>query len=107
MSIKWVTNTDKSRAVELRKAKELQTGKTYLIGRPNATNVYSVEELESMNYVGVYVETSDEKLEPNPNCPECKGKGVIILLTTSIPCKCLKKPNDDYEVYNKNEGYWE
>lgn len=28
---------------------------------------------------------------PNPNCPDCKGTGTILLLTSSLPCVCTQQ----------------
>ncbi len=107
MPLRWITNIDKARARELRNEKESQTGKVHLIGRPKGTDECSVTELEHINYVGIYMKTSDERLEPDPNCLECKGKGIVTLLTSSVPCKCLKNPSGNDNTYDYNEGYWE
>jgi len=31
--------------------------------------------------------------KPDPNCPECKGKGEITLFTSSSACACVNRSN--------------
>lgn len=98
---KWITNVDRSRAKKVRDDIESYTRKVCLIGRPLTVGSLPVTELEAMNCVGIYMETPDNKVKPDPNCPNCKGTGMVTLLTSSAPCECLKRleeVDDEYDV---------
>ena len=83
-------------------------GKVCLIGRPCAVGPWPVAELEVMNFVGIYMETPDNEEKPDPNCPDCKGTGKVILLTSSVPCKCLKKFLKPEGIYDpESDSYWD
>jgi len=107
---KWVTNADRSQARKLREGIESNSGNVCLIGRPSADGPWSFAELEVMNLVGIYMEVPDSEVKPDPDCPDCKGTGVVTLFTSSSPCRCLSRfdKNDD-EEYDDVEynGYWE
>jgi len=110
MHRKWVTNADRAQARELREGMESNSGNVCLIGRPSAAGPWSVAELEVMNLVGIYMEVPDSEVKPDPDCPDCKGTGVITLFTSSSPCKCLSRfEKDNDEGYNAVEydGYWD
>jgi len=106
---KWVANTDRSQARKLRDTMELNSGSVCLIGRPSADGPWSVAEMEVMNLVGIYMEVPDSKPKPDPNCPECHGAGVIVLFTSSTPCKCLSRHSDEDKGYDDPDysSYWE
>jgi hypothetical protein len=36
-------------------------------------------------------------------CPECKGKGKILLFTSEVPCRLCSEEYKSYEIY-KNDG---
>lgn len=36
-------------------------------------------------------------MSPDPNCPDCKGKGTIELFTSVVPCKCKAPPKFELE----------
>ena len=60
MSRCWLTNTlDPKRPKASTRWQKLRTGET--IGRPKATEHHTVEELEAMRIVGVYVEEQEVK----------------------------------------------
>ena len=106
---KWIANTDRSQARSLRDAIELNSGNVCLIGQPSADGPWSVTELEAMSIVGIYMEASDSEVKPDPDCPECKGTGIVSLFTSSSPCKCLsrlEKPGEGYDDVEYS-GYWE
>lgn len=108
MHTRWITNTYRSKAIELRDSLELKSGNMCFICRPRVCGPDSVNELEVMNLVGVYMEISNEELKPDPECPECKGTGAIILFTSSSPCKCLTKSIDSDDIlFDYNQGNWE
>jgi len=110
MHRKWVTNIDRAQARELRERMESDSGNVYLIGRPSANGPWSVAELEVMNLVGIYMEVPDSEIKPDPDCPDCKGTGVVTLFTSSSPCRCLSRfEKDDDDVDNNIEynDYWE
>jgi len=108
---KWIVNADRSRAHQVRNDLETTKRNVFLIGRPlDYSGVYSVEQLETMNLVGIYMEESQCEGKPNPDCPDCHGTGSVLLFMFTSPCKCLSKPDnppkahDDWDDYN---GYWE
>lgn len=106
---KWVTNADRAQARELRDGMESYSGNVCLIGRPSANGPWSVAEMETMNLVGIYMEVPDSEVKPDPDCPDCKGTGVVVLFTSSSPCGCLsrfEKADEGYDDVEYN-GYWE
>lgn len=108
MHTRWITNLDISKALKFRDRLELKSGNMCFICRPHVRGLESVNELEIMNLVGVYMEISNEELKPDPECIECKGTGVIILFTSSTSCKCLKKNIDSDDVlFDYDCGNWE
>lgn len=108
---KWVTNADRSQARELRNGMETKSGRVCLIGRPSASDQWSVEELETMNMVGIYMEVPYDEVKPDPNCPECRGTGTVTLFTSSAPCKCLQRfvsPEQSEHCFDEDyDTYWE
>ncbi len=91
MRLKWIINEYEPHSAKVINDLESRHGNTCLMGRPRSNDSFSVNELEGMNVVGIYMEMLDEELRHNPNCPECKGTGLVTLFTSSSPCRCLNK----------------
>lgn len=52
---------------------------------------------------------TEDQIKPDPNCPDCKGLGIITLLRFDVQCSCV---GDDKNLKNKDfpdydDGYWE
>lgn len=55
----WLSNCDRAEAEKLRAA---TNWKDVLIGAPKSTDAYSVQELEQMEFVGIYRTSDREKV---------------------------------------------
>lgn len=69
MLLQWITNTDRSRAHDLRDSMESHSGNVCIIGKPGSGDPSSVANMETMNIVGIYMEMQDDKSEPDHDCP--------------------------------------
>jgi hypothetical protein len=94
MPYQWVSNVERSKASVMRFSFEAITGKSHLIGRPQPEGPLSANDLETMNFVGIYMTVPDEQKTGDPKCPYCKGTGKITLLTSIVPCECVKPSTD-------------
>ena len=94
MPYKWISNVDRSKARTMRENFQHRTGKTHWIGRPQPEGPLSANDLETMNCVGIYMAFPDEQKTGDPKCPYCKGTFKITLLTSVVPCECVKPSID-------------
>jgi hypothetical protein len=94
MPYQWIENVDRSKARTMRENFQHATSKTHWIGRPQPEGPFSANDLETMNFVGIYLQTPDTWETGDPQCPYCKGTGEITLLTSVVPCECVKPSTD-------------
>lgn len=108
----WIINAPVNRAQRIIDEYESRTRKVHVTWTPEPVGNMTSAELMSIGIVGVYMEINEE---PNPDCPDCKGTGIIKGFQFDKPCNCKEnKLKSDKENMNKSDydddyydnGHW-
>jgi len=88
----WVKNIEVTKAHAEATRLENKTGYMHIVRNAQADDINSATDLSVMGMAGIYMEHPSNV--PDPNCPDCHGKGEVTLFKFSKPCDCVNKSSE-------------